>query len=85
VAVQTVMVMKEPRLAVFGYPVVAEEDAVKQFLADVRKLYPERVEASFLTELMRRARGIQATAEEAARIAGLRVVEEGGKKYVYFK
>jgi len=89
VAVQTVMVMKEPRQAIFGYPVVTEEEAraqaIRQFLEDVRKLYPERVEASFLVDMMRKVRGIQATPEEVARAAGLRLVEEGGRRYVYFR
>jgi hypothetical protein len=84
-AVENVVVRGELRKGVFGYPAVGEAEAVKQFLADVRKLYPDRVEAKLLEDMMRRVRGLDMSAEEAARLAGLKVVEEGGKRYVVFK
>jgi hypothetical protein len=83
--VQPVTVAGETRLAIFGFPVVGEAEAVKGLLADVRKIYPDRVEAEMLEKIMRTVRGLNISAEEAARLAGLKIVEEGGKKFVCFK
>jgi hypothetical protein len=83
-AVQLTRVGKDMRRVIYGYPVGGEEEAVKEVMADVRKLYRDRVDAETLEKILRRVRGLNISAEEAARLAGLKVVEEGGKKYVVF-
>ena len=84
--VETMMVRKEPRNVIFGYPVEEEAEAVVEFLLkDVRKVYPDRVDLDTLGRLMKSIRGFRMSPEEAARIAGLRIVEEGGRKYVVFR
>jgi hypothetical protein len=84
--VETVIVRKEPRQVIFGYPVGAEEEAVKQLMESLaRAMKGDRVDSDTLERVLRNVRGLDISAEEAARIAGLKVVEEGGKKYVMLR
>jgi hypothetical protein len=84
--VERMVVRKEPRNVIFGYPVGGEEEQVKQFLLkEVRSFYPDRIDLDTLGRLMRSIRGFKTSPEEAAKMAGLKIVEEGGKKYVVFK
>ena len=80
-AVRTREMRNEPRKVILGFP-----DAVVEFLLkDVRKVYPDRVDIDTLSRLMKNVRGFKMDPEEAARAAGLRIVEEGGRKYVVFR
>jgi hypothetical protein len=84
--VENVVVRGELRRAVFGFPVVSKEEEAKKAMEEFRALYKgDRAEVEAAERFLRAVRGLDVGAEEAAKLAGLKVVEEGGKRYVIFK
>jgi hypothetical protein len=82
--VQTVLVRGEMKRSIVGYPVTGEEEPVKKFMKELELYYPNGVDFETLQKLLK-IRGFDVKPEEAAKLAGLKVVEKEGKKLVVWK